>query len=472
MMRSAVVVLAGSLLAGCISVPAILAPPDAPSQDANDPPVPRTLIIALDAVPFDSAVKAFAKSPELARFGDPVPVVSTFPSSTTLAFTEMFRPVGLGTPPGYEAKFYDASVGRIRGGGLMSYGKIEFSWREFFDWKTDGALRKAVGYARPRAFSRAEFRRGINAFLSSDQQAFYLYVGSTDGVAHLAGPQAFVEVLTDLAAVLEEARRSQPSFRTVLLSDHGVGGGEPLRNVRAPVIDAARAAGLRSAGALERPGDIVFVPFGLLSSFVAFTDPDDTHRAVRALGRVAGVGLCAAPEGTDGFLLVDPEGEARLERRSNAGRIEWRYTPDGGDPLLWLAAGLSANAWTEDSVVFESTVSGARPDGPRRVAEAFELVRNPATIVCSTAPGFMYGAALTEFSGRVGVGRLRWTHGALERDDTLGFVATDLPKAEALRLRPALRASELVEILGLDEPSLQPSKLRQQLTGEASEAPP
>ena len=110
-------VLAGLLaLAGCIRVPP-LAPPQA------GPPTSKTrlLVIALDAVPFDAAVRAFDAAPTLfERFDRPLPVLSTFPSTTTLAFTDMFRGVGLATPPGYEAKFYDRDLGRVRGGGLVA----------------------------------------------------------------------------------------------------------------------------------------------------------------------------------------------------------------------------------------------------------------------------------------------------------------------------------------------------------------
>jgi hypothetical protein len=39
----------------------------------------------------------------------------------------------------------------------------------------------------------------------------------------------------------------------------------------------------------------------------------------------------------------------------------------------------------------------------------------------------MFGPRHTELLARLGKGRLRWTHGALGRDETLGFVMSDAP---------------------------------------------
>ena len=100
------------------------------------------------------------------------------------------------------------------------------------------------------------------------------------------------------------------------------------------------------------------------------------------------------------------------------------------------------------------------PDPAHRVARAFDLVQHEASVVCSVAPGYMFGAALTEFAGRLGVGRLRWTHGALERADTLGFVTTDERSTELLSTgETAIRFDELVQRLGLTTKTRLPRRL-------------
>jgi len=56
----------------------------------------------------------------------------------------------------------------------------------------------------------------------------------------------------------------------------------------------------------------------------------------------------------------------------------------------------------------------------------------------------------------VSLGGLRWTHGALRREDSLGFVMTDLPGwAPGER---ALAFDELVPALGLDGSSGHPQR--------------
>ena len=405
---------------------------------AERPDGRRLLIVALDAVPFDIVESAAQEEALFVGMSRPVPIISSFPSTTTLAFAGMFEALGLETPPGYEARFFDWERGKVRGGGPLSYGKIRFSWRDFFDFKIKGALRKGWGYARPLKFARNEIKKGIASFLASDRPVFFFYISATDGVAHLKGPEELVDVLRQLDRALRTARETE-DFVTVLLSDHGVGGGEPLRNVRRSVKRSLKEGGFRLKGEIRTESDAVLVPFGLLSSFVVFVDEGQEVRAVEILGDVDGVSLCAAPE-QEGWRLRGTGGSAYLERREGATEMEWRYRVDRGDPL---EAERLADRWASDRLWLEKTAEGRFPDAPHRIARAFDLVLNPASVVCSVAPGFMFGSALTEWSGRLTVGRLRWTHGALERLDTLGFLVTDLPEwksPEVLRFDGALQS--------------------------------
>jgi hypothetical protein len=80
-----------------------------------------------------------------------------------------------------------------------------------------------------------------------------------------------------------------------------------------------------------------------------------------------------------------------------------------------------------DATIFRETTDHLYPDPLHRMAASFEGVANPASVVCSVAGGYMFGSELTSFAARVSVPRLEWTHGALERDATLGFLASDVP---------------------------------------------
>lgn len=431
---------------------------------------PRTLVVAVDAVPFQ--VMADLVSSEAGDgalfdgFRGPVPLISTFPSTTTVAFTGILEPLGIDSPPGYEARFFDWNHREVRGGGPRSYFKIVFSWREFFHWKTRSTVRKTLGFVHPVKFGRQEVKRAVKAFLASDRDVFLAYVTATDGVGHVKGPAFQARVLRELGEALRELdSEGGKKFHSVVLSDHGMGGGKPLKNVWKEVRREARSAGFHIAGRLEGERDLVFVPYGLVSSFVAFTSPGWEARAAGALASAPGVSLCVHRDGS-GWRVVG-DGEARVGRRRRGSQWQWSYQPLTGDPLEYgprlaqlrrLHAGARRQAgdavWFSQAAWFDATREGAYPDALHRIARGFDLVTNPASVVCSVAPGHMYGAPLTAWASRF-IGRLKWTHGALDRDAAAGFIMSDhpdWPQAPAWPFDEALSFLTGIEGAALDEP--------------------
>ncbi len=401
---------------------------------------PRVLVIMLDAVPYEDAASVRAGAhPEEDRFPGfrgPVPLVSGFPSSTSLALTGILEPFGLDKSPGYEPRFFDQERGKVRGGGLISYHTIPFAWRGFFDWEVRGLTRKTILYAWPLRGNRREIGQAIGAFLASNRQYFFAYVNSTDATGHLYGPQRTRAVLAALSRALRDVRERHPDrpFYTMILSDHGMAGGRPLRNAFPGVERALRRDHWRSRREVRDPRDVVLIPFGLLSSFIAHTASGREGAVARTLAGVEGVELCAYPDGP-AWTVLRGGGEARIRRCVRGGRVLWSYTPVTGDPLRYaavlarLGAGSSqdGDGWHPDEAWFEATLDHDFPDALHRIARSFDLVANPASVVCSTAPGWLYGLRRLVFGAAVSRGRLRWTHGALRREDSLGFIMTDHP---------------------------------------------
>ena len=96
-----------------------------------------------DAVPFESALtlaRSESGEPLLDSLQGPVPLVSSFPSNTSVALTAILARFGLESPPGYENKFFDLDAGKVRGGSLGSYGKIRFDWHHFLRLAAAGLL--------------------------------------------------------------------------------------------------------------------------------------------------------------------------------------------------------------------------------------------------------------------------------------------------------------------------------------------
>lgn len=407
----------------------------------------RTLVIALDCVPY--GVVADLTDPGLGEealfrgFQGPVALVSTFPSSTSVAMPGILGPLGLERSPGYEARFFNWEERRVAGGGPVSYFRWDFPWREFFDWKRHNLLHTMAAALRPVKASVAGLADAVDAFLASDDELFLVYIGSTDTAAHLKSPQSLREVLRGLDRILGEARARHPErpFHTVLFSDHGVAGGAPLVNVWPAVRKGLRGAGLRYSRQLERPTDVALTPFGLVSSFEAYTWKGREAEVAALLGRTPGVDLCVYRE--DGGWAVDgAPGLARIHRREVGGTDEWRYEPVGGDPLGYLGflaalrrrTGRPEAVWFADRLWFEATAEATFPDALYRIAQSFTLIDNPASVICSVAPGHMFGARKTEQGARLKGQRLAWTHGALEREATLGFLLADVPGWRAPRV--------------------------------------
>ena len=405
---------------------------------AADAP-PRTLVLVLDAVPY----AAVAGQGLFEEIGPPVPLVGTFPSTTTPAFAAMMAPLGVPKPPGYEARFFDRDKDALRLSRPTSNPEDPFHWHGSFDWIERGLSRKTLHYAKPRTSARREMREALAAFEASDDPVFLAYINSTDGLGHLYGPRETRAFLQELDAALRELR-GRRTFRTMLLSDHGMAGeeGTPLANVRQEVARSLETAGFRLRESLDRPQDAVLVSLGIVTFFAVYGGAGDEEKLLSAASSTPGVELCARPDG-EGWVVAGPRGRARIARDVS----RWSYTVMEGDPLHYLpvleqlrtAASAPDETWFDDRAWFSATLDAAFPDALHRIAGGFALVANPASVLCSTAPGHVFGGAAAAAGARISRGPIRWSHGSLRREDTLGFFLTDVPGVQAT---PAIRADD------------------------------
>lgn len=417
-----------------------------PSLRAED--VERRFFLVLDAVPYSSvaALEARGAAPDLfGQLGSPLPLISTFPSTTTVALAAAFAPLGLERSPGYEARFFDWTEERVRGGGLVSYFRIDFPWRSFFQWSKKNVARSALASLRPVGASESRVRSALEDFLAAEQHEFFAYVETTDTAAHLKGPDSLDRIFVELGAAIAEARSRGERFKVIVLSDHGIDGGDPLTNVLPGIVRGLESAGLQRTRRLRGSEDVVITPYGLVSSFEAYAHPATVPRLGELLASVEGVGLCVF-RSESGLRVVSDRASARVLHEGES----WAYLPDRGDPLGYskvierLGPGSkpgAAEAWHSDRVWFEATKNERYPDALSRIAGGFELVENPASVICSVAPGYMFGNRKTERAARLTGGRLRWTHGALDWEASTGFLLTDVEASlphDGVRLSEAL----------------------------------
>ncbi len=412
---------------------------------------PRVLLLGIDAIRYD--VIAPLTDPALGEraifkgMHGPVAVLSTFPSDSYLAWTGLLRPLGVRTALGYETCYYSRAEQRLR--GCFSLARIPSPWQDWFDWRLVGLARKGIAYGWPRSYALAEVDRGFEAFLASDSRVFSIYIVSTDGLGHVYGPQGQAQFMRELDRRLRALRARSPwPFWTVMVSDHGVAGGEPLKNTLPGVETALAKAGFRLRSSVEQPGDVVIIKYGLLSSFVVYSAKSQALEIGRLLVSVPGVDVCVAPQ-RGGWWVLSARGEALIGKRVGRPEAVWRYEAMIGDPLgyapvlarLRTRAGDAEAQWFPESWWLEASKHEFYPDALYRIADGFTLIENPAELVCSSSPGYMFGALLTEYAALPTIGPLRWTHGALFGEANVGMLLTDVPgwpQADVVRYDQAL----------------------------------
>ncbi len=68
--------------------------------------------------------------------------------------------------------------------------------------------------------------------------------------------------------------------------------GEPLKNTWSQLRDAVKKVGFNLSDRLEDESDVVFIPFGLLTSFVVYTQSGKEKEVAEVATSVPGVDLC------------------------------------------------------------------------------------------------------------------------------------------------------------------------------------
>lgn len=419
----------------------------------------RTLLIGIDAIPYEVVRKltdpTLGEQALFKGLQGPVAVINAFPTGSYVAWTGLLRPLGVAKALGYEACHFDRQRAELR--GCFSLTTVRAPWKKMFDWYLKGIARKAIAYGWPKKYSVSEMEQGFEAFEASDKKLFTMYIVSTDGLGHVYGPEGLSDFLRKLDQGLAELRERMlgEPFRTVIVSDHGMAGGEPLNNTWPQARDALTKAGFRVARSLRNDNDVVIVKFGLLSSFVLYTKKDIETKVASVLVLVPGVDLCVLPH-DHGWQVASARGDALIQRKQGPAGELWSYQILSGDPLDYSSmvvvfkerAADETKTWFPDEWWFDASKDHFYPDALYRLAEGFALVENPASMLCSNSPGYMFGSLFTERVAIPTVGSLKWTHGALYRDATFGFLMSDIPDwpvVDVVRFDRALAPLRFIE---------------------------
>jgi hypothetical protein len=415
---------------------------------------PRTLLVALDAVPFRVVVDACG----LGAFADwaaPSAVVAPFPTVTHVAFASLFLPFGVAPSLGYEIRHFDTTANTTVGGRALSYARDVPPWFEFFDLPHRSLTSELSNYVSPRSAARNAVNEIAREVLASSDEALMAYVGATDGLMHIYGDAHMVEFLVELDESLIELRqrhreaRRRP-LRIVLVSDHGCGSSK-IHHAEG-FNRLLRDAGLHVVDELEGPDDVVAPSFGLVNYSALFLrNAEHSDAAASAIARHEAVELAAFSPAPHLVEVVSRVGRARVRWQGPADAPRYAYEDDGGDPLRLTQArrrlrveGLLDDAgYADDKDWLRETAFEQFPDPLRRLSQALtgDRIQSRANVLCSLGPTWAGGWHSAVVGAWVRGGRLKGTHGGLDRESSLGFLLVDDPTfvmAPAVRSEAAL----------------------------------
>lgn len=393
----------------------------------------RTLFIGLDGIDY-VLMKELKDAGYFRSFRDPVPLVSTFPSATTIGFQGIFRPLGVKKYLGYETRFYSQKKNKIVGGTLFDVYKYPADYKTYFDSFRHTIPEKSVMYAFPGMASKQDLMRTKGEVFGNPKRVIMTYLGGTDGSAHILGRKRTKRTLIYMDKVLTRLQvrhmdeKGEP-LRIVLFSDHGFHYGNLHMVKNSEIREKLKAAGFRMSSRIESDRDIVFVRFGLLSGGVAFANLKNRDEMARLLSTVTGIDLVFWHRDNKKKVFVrNATGkEAYFEYR---GKRQYRYVTVTGDPLgykpLLLRHGLKSGQWIPDATWKKIAYNHHYPDAGYRLYDAFfDLISNRAAIMFSLLPNYQYGSLAARIGTLTRV-KQKGTHGGLFRSASWAFAMTNI----------------------------------------------
>lgn len=400
---------------------------------------PRTLFLALDAVPFRVVAEACRRG-AFAGWGEPTAVIAPFPTVTHVAFASLFEPFGVPQSLGYELRHFDTTANATVGGRAREYGTDLPPWFELFDLPHRSLVAEVANYAAPRRAARNAVDEIEHEVLTSEHDVVTAYIGATDGLMHLAGDASMVELLLELDVMLTELGQRHRSIRgrplqIVLFSDHGCGHSKVHH---AEGFDQLlRDAGLNVVDHLQGPDDVVAPKFGLVNFGALFLrDVGRADVAATAIAAHEAVELAAFSPGPDVVEVVSRAGRCRVHWRGPHDAAHYLYEDQGGDPLrLAPALGRLASAGLLDDTGYVRDVDWLResafeyyPDPLHRLRLALtgDRIRSRADVLFSLGPSWAGGWHSAVLGAWIR-GGLEGTHGGLESESSLGFLLVQDP---------------------------------------------
>ncbi|MEJ2744579.1 MAG: alkaline phosphatase family protein [bacterium] len=415
----------------------------------------RHLIVCVDSTPYSFMTELW-RDGHFRDFHQPSRLISTFPSDTNPAMTEIF---GTGKTPGIEDRYYDREEHKIVGGKwdhIVRKNRLtDASFHGVFDYEQHPRY-GALMYVAPYLVSDHDLKRFRRAFWrcyfsKPPDEPIILYVGSTDAIGHKCGREGLKRQLLKLERILDEiVCATGGTLRISLFSDHG----NNLVNSDTMIDLESHLAkhGFRLATALTKEGDVVVPRFGLVGDVCLYTDEENKGPLAEALTSLDGVDFAIYEEGGE-TVVVSARGRAKIGRRDD----RYRYRMIEGDPLGLADAikelddyeNIDADGFADDDLWFEAMEGHVYPDILRRAMDAMtNHVVNRPDVMLSLKEGFCCG------SGAFGkLIDLKGTHGSASAAQSLGMAMSNVEP-----LPDYIRGSDLMQLLDMSKPEITPTE--------------
>jgi hypothetical protein len=413
----------------------------------------RHLIICADSVSRFFMEKLWEEG-HFRDFYPPSCMISTFPSDTNPAFTEIFDTAKM---PGVEDRYYDREKNRIVGGAWdhlkRRNRKTDRSFHAVFDYEQNPRY-GALIYLAPCAVADHDIARCRRVFwkLYRDKdpdEPIFLYIGSMDAIGHKKGAEGMRRQLLKLEEFFNEIiYKTEGGVSISLYADHG---NNMVYSDR--MIDLGRhlaACGFRLRNKLTDERDVVAPRFGLVGNVCIHTRKENSELLAEALKTLEGVDFAIYEKDGD-CIVTGARGRAKIIKSGK----RYRYEILEGDPLelgailkkLSEQDKLDKEGFADDEAWFEATKGHRYPDILRRLSiAATDLVINRPTMLLSLKDGYCYGNG--SFIKMID---LVSTHGS-----ALDTSTNAIAMSTSRRLPDYIRTVDLMKAFGEPKPGIPP----------------
>jgi hypothetical protein len=279
------------------------------------------LFLVVDAIPHDLAREVWSDG-GMEGFCEPRPVVSVFPSLSHVAVPSLLWGTFETRPPGYEARYYEADTGEVRGGYSEAESEAAL---EPFRARPRGLVGHLAVYLLRGALAWGQIRWITHRF-RQEGGPWLGYLSATDGVGHFGGRPGLERSFRDICARLREARQEHRRRKgvlphVVLCSDHGMAFGRFQHLGVKQLEERLERAGFHPGN--RGPDGVVLLAYGDVGAGVVYADRSRAPEVAELIASAPGVDLAFARiEG--GSVAFAERGEPSRARLSWRGQ-EYRY---------------------------------------------------------------------------------------------------------------------------------------------------